>query len=109
MWAHDEEIFKRKLKNWKLNIKEPKYIVLDNGIGDHYIFKSILPKIKEKYKDLILAVCYPEVFEDEGIPLISIAEALQKFNDLSRWSIYAFMANHNWKKQVSEAYLEMYL
>lgn len=109
MWIHDEQIFQTKLKNWKLNIKEPKYIVLNNGLGDHFMFKSILPKIKEKYKDLVLAVCYPSVFENENIPLISIADATNRFGDLSRWNVYKFMAERNWGKHVTEAFLEMYL
>jgi hypothetical protein len=70
-------------------------------------FKSILPDIKKKYKDLILAVCYPEVFEDEGVDLISIAEASMLDNP-DKYNIYKFMTDHNWRRHIIEAYREMY-
>jgi len=43
--------FENKLKEWKITPNTYQEFVLDNGLGDHLIFKSLLPKIYEKYKD----------------------------------------------------------
>ena len=69
-----------------------------------------MPEILEKYKNVVLAVCYEEVFEDFDVPLISIAEADARTPEkLENYSVYMWMINHNWKKSIVEAYREMYL
>jgi glycosyltransferase involved in cell wall biosynthesis len=107
----DEDIFKAKLKDWNINPKEYSFIVLNSGLGDHLVFKSIIDKIKAKYKNLVLATCYPDVFKDDpDIIQISIANAISIFGeDLSRWSIYGFMADNNWKESIVKAYEALYL
>jgi hypothetical protein len=114
-WELDERIFQEKVrKEWKVKIKEQKLIILDNGKGDHIMFKSVLPKIKERFKDkeLVIAASYPEILEDEGIKLISIAESVEickkdrlNFED---FNIYKFCVDRRWNRHLSEAFLEMY-
>ena len=113
LWDHDDEIFRRWLGN-EGAFDKPKenefVVVLDNGIGDHYEFLKILPKIREKNpgKTFILATCFPEVFANEDVIQISIAEAKVRFNDLGKYDLYKFMADNKWRNSVGEAYLRMY-
>ncbi len=110
MWKHDEDIFSKKMKEWGISGSKKSFIVLNNGIGDHYAFKTLLPRIKEKYKNIVLATCYPEIFEDDKeIIQISIEEAIGTLGDLSQWDIYKFMADNNWKESIIKAYEKMYL
>jgi hypothetical protein len=110
MFQHDEEIFKSKINAWTLNNSMTKYVVLDNGIGDHYAFKSILPEVLQKYPNIILALCYPAVFDDyPNIPKISIAQATQKFGNLEQWSVYKLMSDNNWNASLIKAFRKMYL
>jgi len=124
LWEHDEAIFQSKIKKWGVNLddklksfeKISKLIILDNGKGDHIMFKFILPEIKEKYKDkeIIIGVCYPDIFEDEnGIKLISIAEAHDLCGrlgrDFDKFNIYRFCIENNWKTQLTEAFRKIYL
>lgn len=100
MYMHDEMIFRR-----MVDFKS-KLIVLDCGLGDHIVFKSILPEIKAKYKDLVLSCCYPEIFEGEQT--ISIQDA-KNMIDIEKFSVYRWMIEHQWKKELVEAFKEMYL
>ena len=113
MWAHDEMIFKNHLYDWDVKITDPFFVVLDNGLGDHFAFKNILPEIKERNKDkkIILSVCYPEVFKDEeDVQLISIGEAGMLFGEsIDQFHIYKFMADRNWNTSIVDAFKEMYL
>jgi hypothetical protein len=111
LYSRDEAIFRKLLLDWKVSPAKLKVAVLDNGIGDHFAFRSVLPDIKKAYPDyrIILGVCYANVFEgEEGVELISIDEASVIVGDVSKWSVYAWMDQHNWKKPVSEAFKEMY-
>jgi len=108
MWEHDEKISARKLSEWGVKPRNIKLCVLDSGLGDHLCFKAILPELKAKYKDLILAVCYPEVFKDDGVELISIAEA-GMLGDHSELNIYKKMWDWGWKDSLENAYRRMYL
>lgn len=112
LWEHDERIFASKLQEWKIESKKHKIVVLDCGLGDHYAFKAMLPELKDKYKnhDLILSVCYPEVFEDEkDIELISISDAKNVGINMDSHNIYRFMIDKDWKKSLTDAYREMLL
>ena len=115
-WEHDEEVFQRKLKDWGVTLKKQKLIILDNGKGDHVIFKMILPEIKEKFKDreLIIGVCYEDVFEDEpGVKLISIQAAKDMCANLRMnyddFNIYKFAADNNWRDSLVDAFRKLYL
>lgn len=105
-WIQDEQIFQSKLLEWGVNCEATKPIVLDSGRGDHIIVKSLLPRLKEKYGKLLLATCFPDIFENE--PQISIAEAYQRFGNLERFSIYKWCIDHQWRGNLVEAHEKMY-
>lgn len=112
MWNQDEELFSRKMKEWNITTKGKKMIVLDNGLGDHFAFKSILPEIIEKYNDseLVLSVCYPAVFSEyKNIKMISIQDAKNSIGNIEKYSVYKFMSDSNWNKTLIDAFREMYL
>lgn len=112
LWARDEQVFVSKLKEWGVVPREYKFVVLDNGIGDHFMFKAMLPDllVRNQGKRIVLAVCYPEVFKDvEGITLASIADAHAAFGNLDRWNIYKWADEHQWKRPLEEAFRAMYL
>lgn len=111
LWSHDEEIFKHKLSEYGINPVKQKLIVLNNGIGDHYAFKHVLPEIMElnHNSNITMAVCFPDIFKDiTGISIISIADAM-KICDISKYDIYKWMWDHNWNKNIVEAFREMYI
>lgn len=100
-WYHDEVAFQETLREYN----GKKVCFLDCGKGDHVIFKTLLPKIKEKYKEITLAVCYPDIFPDEKC--ISIAEGLKICNP-EKHNIYKWCIDHNWRDELKYAYAEMY-
>jgi hypothetical protein len=117
-WDHDEKVFKAKLQEWHKEVvkSDVKLIVLDNGMGDHIMFKTILPEIKEKYSNrkIILGVCYPEIFEDDhDVKLISIHESKEMCSraniDYENFNIYKFCIDRNWKRSLIDAFRKMYL
>jgi hypothetical protein len=87
-----------------------KMIVLDNGIGDHLMFKMILPEIKAKYGKTVIACCYPEVFKDESdVALISIAQAKSIVGSIEPYSVYAWCETNGWTGSLVDAFRKMYL
>lgn len=101
-WQHDEIAFHEILNEYEGH----KVCYLDSGMGDHIVFKSILPKIKEKYKDVTLAVCFPELFPEEKC--ISLAEGQQICNP-DRHNVFKWCIDHGWgRKEIKYAYAEMY-
>lgn len=112
LWDNDELIFEKWLNKEKGLNENIKLIVLDSGIGDHIEFLKVLDLVKKKYKDyeLVLATCYPEVFEGQGIRQISIAEARELLSEEEYLShnVYKFMLEKNWNKSIKDAYIEMY-
>lgn len=110
-WQHDEKIFINKMQEYGIFYKQTKLIPLDCGIGDHFAFKMVLPEIKEKYKDhnLVLAPCYPDVFADEGLPMISLAEAKSLNSKIDDENIYKFMIDYNWQTKLIDAFRKKYL
>jgi hypothetical protein len=111
LWARDEQVFLGKLKEWGVSPKEYKVVVLDNGIGDHFMFKAILPQLMAQNhgKRIIIANCYPDVFKDvDGITMASIADAKAAFGNLDQWDIYRFGEEHQWKRPLVEAFKVMY-
>ena len=105
-------MFVRQLAVWGVQPRAHKVCVLDNGLGDHIVFKSLLPEIKSKNPGsrIILAVCYPEVFEDvDGVTLSSIGDAYAAFKDLSQWNIYKWGEEQKWAGSLQDAFRRMYL
>lgn len=73
--------------------------ILDNGMGDHIVFKKVLPEIKNP----VIFSCYPEI-----VPGRSIAEAMQLFGDIGPYNVYQKMDQWNWKGSLEEAFRKMY-
>jgi len=96
----DERIFEEIKREWNGEL----IVMLNNGIGDHIVFKSILPKLKKKYKKIKIACCYQLFPEEETM---SIAEGLKYVNP-DRFNIYKWMIDHNWKTEMKEAMERMY-
>lgn len=113
LWEHDERVFLAKMAQMGVRFEDTKYVVLNSGIGDHYAFKMMLPELKDKCeiegRELVVAACFPEVFEDDGIKLISIAEAQQMNLENDQGNIYWWMIHHGWKGRVVDAYRKMLL
>lgn len=108
MWEQDEARFREWLRDWKSGVEGRKTAILDNGIGDHYCFKTLLPKFQAKYGKPILAVCFPDVFKGEDVDLISIADAQARFGSLDQFNVYKWAWDHNWQRPLVEAFEEMY-
>lgn len=98
LYEQDERIFQYK--------KDNIIAVLDCGIGDHIVFKKILPELKKK-GNVLLAVCYPDVFPEETCA--SIHQAQQTIGDLKQYNIYEWMAARNWEGSLEDAFRGMYL
>lgn len=112
LWARDEQVFRRKLAQWGVTPRQYEPVVVDAGIGDHIMFRSILPELKRKHsgKRLILCVCYPELFEDvSDITLASIADAKAAFKNIDPWNVYIWADRHDWKGPLVDAYRGMLL
>jgi hypothetical protein len=107
MWTHDDKVFAKKLEQYGVEMKMVKLAVLNNGLGDHLAFKSILPEMKKQYPELVLATCYPDVFKNDNVKIISIADA-KLMDDIVKYDIYKWMWDKNWKRSIVDAYRAMY-
>jgi len=112
LWSQDDTKFREWLASVDVEDKSPRLIVLDMGIGDHFAFKGILPQLKERFKErgMVVAISHVGILEDEGIPLISIAEARQRLG--ARYDEHG-LYQHLWrignKKPLAEAMLEFWI
>lgn len=95
MFDRDDEIFRNILGFDKQTI-----CVLDNGMGDHIVFKKILPEIKNP----VIFSCYPEI-----VPGRSIADAIRLFGDIGPYNVYQKMDQWNWTGSLEEAFRKMYI
>jgi len=95
MFVHDEEIFKN-----ILNFSDRTIVVLDCGMGDHIVFKKVLPDIKNP----IIFTCYPEI-----IPGRSIAEAKHLFGAIEQFNVYQKMDEWNWKDSLENGFRKLYV
>jgi len=114
-YRHDDEIFKRKLSEWGVKLNEYKFAVLDNGMGDHQMFKNILPEIREKNKDrkIVIGCHCPELFADcPNEIIVNMIEAsligANSHIDLKQFDIYDFCMKNNWTGHMMDAYRKMY-
>jgi GT2 family glycosyltransferase len=111
LWAQDDAAFREWLVSIDVEDKSPKLICLDMGIGDMFCFRGILPTLKERFKErgMVIAIAHEGILEDEGIPLISIAEARQRLG--SRWDDFQ-LYHRLWRvrneKPLSEAMLDFW-
>jgi hypothetical protein len=95
LYYDDEQIFKN-----TVGLKERTVVVLDCGMGDHIVFKHVLPDIENP----LVFTCYPDI-----IPGRSIAEARQMFGDIGQYNIYAKMDQWNWKDSLENAFKKLYV
>ena len=112
LWAEDDKKFKRQLDQWNIRTNRWKLIHLNNGIGDHYMLRSVFERIKTRNPNtlFIIAACYPDVFWDfkEGqVTSITGGEILSN-GDVSKYDVYKFCYENNWEKHLSDAFLKMY-
>lgn len=101
LYSNDETIFRQVVNAGYL-------IVLDSGIGDHIVFESIMSEVIEKYEKVTIACCYPEVFDDWNVELISIGDA-KCIIDIDQQNIYKCMADWKWEGSLENAYRKLYL
>jgi glycosyltransferase involved in cell wall biosynthesis len=103
---HDEQVFLNKLKEWGVTLRQNKIIVLDAGLGDHLVFKKVIPEIRERYPNqgLVIACCYPEVFKGLDAKIISLQDAINYFGDINRFNFYRWLIEHNWKDSMEDAF-----
>ena len=94
LFDHDEKIFQN-----TINMRDKTIVVLNNGMGDHIMFKPVLKDIKNP----VVFSCYPEI-----IPGRSIQEAKDLFGDIEQWNIYAKMDQWHWTESVEKAFRKLY-
>lgn len=94
MYDRDNQIFHNFLK-----YKDNTIVVLDNGMGDHIVFKRLLSLLHNP----VVFSCYPEI-----IPGRSIQEARDLFADLDAWNIYKKMNEWKWDQSLESAYRKLY-
>ena len=95
LFIHDEKIF----QNF-IGLDGKTIVVLDNGLGDHIVFKHVLPFIK----DPVIFSCYNDV-----IPGRSIQEAKDMFGSIDHYNIYRKMDEWKWTGSLEDAFRKMYL
>lgn len=94
LYEQDEYIFRS-----ILGLQSKTVVVLDCGMGDHIVFKRVLPHIQNP----VVFSCYPDI-----VPGRSIAEAQMLYGDLSSYSIYRKMDEWNWKDSIEKAFRKLY-
>lgn len=95
LYHHDEQIFRNVIGHSDKTI-----VVLDCGMGDHIVFKKVLPDIKNP----VVFTCYPDI-----VPGRPIAEAKMLFGDIDQYNIYRKMDQWNWTESLENAFRKMYI
>lgn len=95
LYEQDELIFRNTIA-----YKDKKIVVLNCGMGDHIVFKNVMPDITNAE----VFTCYPDI-----VPGRSIAEAMSLFGDIDQWSIYRKMAQWKWTDSLENAFRKLYL
>ena len=114
-FSNDDIRFNEFLNNHNVKLNKYKFFVLDNGIGDHYIFKKFfndyINDFKRNNETLILSCCYPEVFKDIKFDsIISIEEAKTMLgNSIDKYNIYKKGFTDGEEKHLYKIYEEIYL
>jgi len=115
LWNHDEEIFERKKAEWTSDVKR-KYVNMDSGMGDHWIFKPVLIEMLEKYSDheVVVISAHPFVFSDikhDNLKVISVAEGYETIGEqkMTSLNVYAYCTRNDWNSPIVEAMKEIYL
>lgn len=103
LWEHDDKIFQGLLAEWKI-LDESKIFVLDCGLGDHIVFKKLLPELIKYYERIKIYACFPFVFDGDNVELGSIQEAKDTFGNIDRFNIYKYMIDTNHKTELIYAF-----
>jgi hypothetical protein len=118
MWEGDEKKVNNILYAMGVRLRgvhdqsDEKLIYLNNGIGDHIMFRMILPEVLKKHGKVVIACCYPEVFADDlgsSVRLISIADAKAIYQNIDETSVYKWAWDNNWQGSFVEAFRRIYL
>lgn len=112
MWNSDNQKFIEWLNSIKIEDTSPKIVLADMGLGDHLLLKSVWPEIRQRHanKGVLLALCYPEVFEDiSDVQIISIAEARQRLGVRYEENLlYHWCGVNNWNGPLTDAMLKFW-
>lgn len=95
LFDHDEHIFRN-----TLNLLNYTVVVLDCGMGDHIVFKKILPEIKNP----LVFTCYPDI-----VPGKSLDEAKKMLINFDEYNIYKKMDQWNWTDSLENAFRKLYI
>lgn len=95
LFEHDDWIFHNYMR-----YKDNTIVVLDSGLGDHLVFKHVLPEIKNP----IIFSCWPDI-----IPGESIAEAYRLFGNIDQFNIYSKMDQWKWTGSLEDAFRKLYV
>ena len=95
LYDHDEFIFRNYIEHSDKTI-----VVLDAGMGDHIVFKHVLPYIKNP----LVFTCYPNIVEGQPI-----SEAHRLFGDIEQYNVYRKMALWKWTDSLENAFRKLYL
>jgi len=95
LFHHDEYVFRKNLE-----IMDKTIVVLDSGLGDHLVFKKVLPDIKNPE----IFSCWPEI-----IPGRSIQEAKDLFGDIDKYNVYIQMDKWKWQDSLENAFRKLYV
>ena len=101
-FKNDDKIFEEVKREWRGEL----VVYLNNGLGDHVVFKTLLPELHKKYKKVTIACCYPNLFEGERC--IGLEEGKTLVTP-DRFDVYKWMADREWKDGLLEAFRGMYL
>jgi len=111
LWARDEAYFKLLCEQWDVKPMERKWINMDGGRGDHYMFRMALPHIKEANPDVLLTVAsaFPECLEGEtGIDIMSVQDGIMSCGNFQELNIYRWCMVNKWDQSLVEAFKEIY-
>lgn len=76
----DDIYFFNKLRNdYGIELMgDRKVFFVSNGVGDHFVFKRLIPELKQKFGSFIISCVFPEVFEgiDSDISVVSLQEGM---------------------------------
>jgi glycosyltransferase involved in cell wall biosynthesis len=95
LFEHDDWIFHNYMK-----YKDNTIVILDSGLGDHIVFKHVLPEVKNP----IIFSCYPDI-----IPGESIGEAYRLFGNIDQFNIYGKMDQWKWQGSLEDAFRKLYI
>jgi len=111
LWKHDQTKQDYYMASWGYNDKETKFFVMQNGLGDMFAFKSVLPEFVEHFNnyDCVVVCPYPEIFAGMNVHVITPGEHTfweQDFGD--KYNPYRIMAN-NQQLHLTDAFKKLYM